>query len=75
VCAETLAPHSQASNTQQYYKLNAAFINNPSLSLSWLDTWIKATEKGLTYENRDCVRSAETTGTGKYTHTPPIPYN
>jgi len=36
--------------SQQYttYKLNAAYTNNPSLSLSSLDTWIKATEEGLT---------------------------
>ena len=35
---------------QQYttYKLNTAFTNNPSLSFSLPDTWIKATEKGLT---------------------------
>ena len=34
---------------QQYttYKLNTAVTNNPSLSLSLLDTWMKATEKDL----------------------------
>jgi len=55
-----MTPHSQAKNAQHK---NAAcmYINDPSLSLSSLDTWIKATEEGLT--RTEAVRSAETTGT------------